>query len=307
MKIRLLAGKELTMSNNLVGDVSGELLDTWADILVKMRAGRITLDHLKKFGQMDPTPFAVTAKSAKREIERFAAKTARRLSGVFKKRILVDPVPLEFTDENLAHWATFNMRPVFLPGEEIGKDRPLKGWVKKPRDWFYDNVANGDIKPIHDLKPTQLRRGWYLADFTVGADYTNGNQVFVDDPLAKIITDLREKKVVGKHENTSMGSRFSITWDEWQDVVLAHIASKLNVTRAQTRLERAIEFNAIGNLYDANLGKFNSYEWFQDHFEDSYRLCGGFRVYGGLADIYYDWPDGRGYSVAGRPLVSFVQ
>ena len=250
--------------------------------------------------------FVVSSWAAKREIERFAARTARRLSGVFKKRVIVDPIPTEFTDENLAYWATFNMHPIFLPGEEISQEWTLKNWVK-PNNWFYANVANGNIKPIHDLKPTQLRRGWYLADFTVSADYTDGTQVFIDDPLAKIITKLREQKLIGKYGNTPMGSRFAITLDEWQDVVLAHIASKLNVTRAQTRLERAIESNAIGNLYDANRGKFNAWEWFQDLFENSGRLIGGHRDRGGLASIDYDWHDDRGDSIAGRPLVSFVQ
>ena len=104
-----------------------------------------------------------------------------------------------------------------------------------------------------------------------------------------------------------MGSRFAITWDEWQDVVLVYLASKLNVTRAQIRLERAIEFNAIGNLYDANRGKFNAWEWFQDHFEDTNRLIGGHLDYGGLAYVYDCWHDNLDDHVAGRPLVSFVR
>src|SRR3989338_4256891 len=292
-QFRSLKTGELTMSNNLVGDVSGELLDTWADILRKMKAGHISLDHLKKFAKMEATPFAVAAKDAKREIEKFAAKLARKLSTVFKKRIIVDPLPPEFTDENLAHWATFNFHPVFLPREDIGANRPLKNWTK-PEGWFYERVDDGKIKPIHpDLPPTLLRGCWCLADFTVGTDYTDGSQVFVEDPLAPIIADLRQKKLVGRHSNTSDGSRFSITPDEWQDVVLAHVASKLGVTRAQTRLERAIDSNAIGNFYDPNRGKFNAWEGFEDSFADSDRLYGGSRGRGGLARVDYFWHDDR--------------
>lgn len=295
------------MSTNLVGDVSSELLGTWVDILLKIRSGHITLDHLKKFAQMNPTPFAVTAKDAKREIEKFATKMARKLSAIFKKRVIVDPLSPEFTEENLAHWATFNFKPVFLPDEEISEGRVLKGWTK-PVGWFYERVVDGKIKPLYSgLPPTKLRRGWYLADFTVSADYTDGSQVFVADPLAPIIADLRSKKLVGRHNNTPDGSRFSITPDEWQDVVLAHVASKLGVTRAQIRLERAIEFNAIGNLYDLNRGKFNAWEWFEDQFVGSARLDGGYRDDGGLASVYCDWRTDRYDSIAGRPLVSFVQ
>ena len=295
------------MSNNLVGDVSSELLGTWVDILKKMKADHISLDHLKKFAKMEATPFAVSARDAKREIEKFAAKTARKLSAVFKKRVVVDPLPPEFTEENLAQWATFNFCPVFLPREDIGANRPLKNWTK-PEKWFYEQVSNGKIKAIYpDLPPTLLRGCWCLADFTVSADYTDGSQVFVNDPLAPIIADLRHKKLVGRHNNTPDGSRFSITPDEWQDVVLAHVASKLGVTRAQTRLERAIDSNAIGNFYDPNRGKFNAWEWFEDPLEDSDRLYGGSRDDGGLAHVCYRWRDPRHSHIAARPLVSFIR
>ena len=294
------------MKNNLVGDTSVELAGVLGDIMAKYRGGHISLENLKRFAGMEATPFAVKAKDAKREIEKFAAKTARKLSTVFKKRIVVDPLPPEFTDENLAHWASFNFRPVFLPREDIGANRPLKNWTK-PEGWFYKRVDDGKIKPIHpDLPPTLLRGCWHLADFTISADYIDGSQVFVNDPLEPIIADLRSKKLVGKDNNTPDGSRFSITLDEWQDVVLAHVASKLGVTRAQTRLERAVDFNAIGNLYDPNRGKFNCWEWFEDYFGGSRRLYGGDRGGGGLADVSYGWSGLRYDFVAARPLVSFV-
>ena len=295
------------MNNNLVGDTSVTLAGVWVDILQKYRGRQITLEHLQRFAKMEATPFAVTARNAKRDIEKFAAKVARMLSKRFGKRIIIDPPPPEFTDENLAHWGKFNMKPVFLPQENISEGRVLKGWTKSEK-WFYDRVGDGKIKPIHpELPPTLLRSCWHLADFTVSADYTDGSQVFVDDPLSMIITNLREKKLVGKHGNTPMGSRFAITPDEWQDVVLSHVASKLGVTRAQMRLERAIEFNAIGNLYDSNRGKFNAWEWFEDRFEDSSRLCGGNRGSGGLAVVRCRWHDDRNGLIAARPLVSFVR
>ena len=248
-----------------------------------------------------------TVKLAKAKIEQFASKTAMMLSERFEKIIQVHPLPPEFTEWNLAHWATFNFHPVFLPREDIGVNRPLKNWTKTEK-WFYDRVSDGKIKPIYpDLPPTLLRGCWHLADFTVSADYTDGSQVFLDDPLAPIIADLRQKKLVGRHNNTSDGSRFSITSDEWQDVVLAHVASKLGVTRAQTRLERAVEFNAIGNLYDPNRGKFNAWEWFEDSVVDSRRLYGGCRNGGGLAGVGDGWRVGRDGDVAARPLVSFIR
>lgn len=293
------------MTIPLVGDVPSEFLGTWIDILQKYRNGDITLENLQRFAKLDPMPFAVPEGQAKREIEKFAAKLARKLSNVFKKRIVLTPLPREFTDENLALWATFNFKPGYLPAEDISGTRSLKKWTKLEK-WFYDRVRDGKIKPIHEgLSSTHLPGRWILYDATVGADYASGTQVFVNDPLASVISGLREKNLVGKHDSTPMGSRFSITPDEWQDVVLAHVASKLGVTRAQIRLERAIEFNAIGNLYDSNRGKFNVWEWFQDQFEDSDRLYGGCRDYGGLAGVDYFWHGSRFDDLAARPLVCF--
>ena len=172
-----------------------------------------------------------------------------------------------------------------------------------------DRYFSKKTKRCHNRRACQKVRqdGSDTADFTISADYTDGSQVFVNDPLAPIIADLRSKKLVGRHNNTSDSSRFSITPDEWQDVVLAHVVSKLGVTRAQMRLERAIDSNAIGNFYDPNRGKFNSWEWFEDHFGDSHRLYGGHRDSGGLASVGYFCHDDRSSRIAARPLVSFIR
>ena len=293
------------MSNNLVG-LPSDKLGLVFDFVGKLRNQQEFEEKARLF-LSGKDPFAVPVKDAKREIEKFAAKTARMLSKRFGKRILVDSLPPEFTDENLARWATFNMKPVFLPREDIGATRKLKNFTKLGQ-WFYDRVGDGKIKPIHpDLPPTLLRGCWHLADFTVSADYTDGSQVFINDPLVPIITKLREQKLVGKYENTPMGSRFAITPDEWQDCVLAHVASKLGVTRAQMCLERAVESSAIGNLYDPNRGKFNVWEWFEDPFEGSGRLCGGRRGGGGLAGVDCHWRYDRNGDIAARPLVSFIR
>ena len=233
--------------------------------------------------------------------EKLVLQTAKLLSKKFGREIKVDPLPPEFTEENLARLAMFNLKPVFLPDEEIGEDSELKDWTK-PEKWFYDQIRNGKIADVS----AKLFRGWYLADFTPGADYTDGTQVFPNDPLSPIIARLREQGKIGKYDNTPAGSRFAITNEEWRNVVCPAIAEDLGFKPEQVRLERASEFNAIGNIYDPNRGKFNMWEWFSDIFEDSYRLCGGDRGYGGLSGVSHVSSVGRDVSIAGRPLVSFV-
>ncbi|MBI4119859.1 MAG: hypothetical protein HY454_00120, partial [Parcubacteria group bacterium] len=112
--------------------------------------------------------------------QRQIIKTALLLSKRFGKQIEVDSWPTEFTPENLARWETeFNLKPVYFPDEEVGEDRKLGKWIK-PEAWFYKKIREGQI----DSDAARLYKGWYLADFTPGVDYTDGSQVFPNDPLS---------------------------------------------------------------------------------------------------------------------------
>ncbi|MBI4118900.1 MAG: hypothetical protein HY452_01395 [Parcubacteria group bacterium] len=284
----------LEKRRNVMGEIDAQLI--WG--LCEPGKG-LTLDQLQiVIEHRNPFEVVKTVTNTKDLVSR----TTKLLSKKFGYVVEVDPLPPEFTPANLAKWALFNLRPVFLPGVEIGEDSRLKNWIK-PNPWFYQQIKAGKLAS----DSATLYRGWYLADFTVGTDYTDGTQVFTDDPLAPIITRLREDGQVGKHNYTPLGSRFSITHNEWTSVVLPAIAEHLGFKREQVRLERVIEFNAIGNLYDSNRGKHNMWEWFHNVFEDSHRLGGGYRVSGGLANVNDDWSDYRYDVVAARPLVSFVK
>lgn len=293
------------MTKNLVGVVPDDNLGIAQEVIRRLREEERFAERLKLF--------LAGKYQLARGVEitsRPFAKLEKRLSKVFSKPIMVDPYPPQFTPELLVKVAKYNLRPVFLPGEDITQDRPLKKWIK-PEAWFYRMVRKGRVENYENLSPTTLRRGWYLADFTVGANFTNGIQVMINDPWALLIGRLREEGKIGKYDETPAGSRFSISpRDEWE-ILLTYMASvgevgELNFSRDQIHLERFIEFNAIGNLYDPNRGQFNMWEWFADRFRDSCRLIGGHRDSGGLASVGYYSDGDRFVFIAGRPLVSFV-
>lgn len=298
MSEKLVVSSDLTPDwfakyNGIIGEINKQLIRG-----LKEPGKGLALDHLQAVVE-HRNPFEVAVASF---AEALVSRTAKLLSKKFGKQVAVDPLPAEFTEENLSRWAGFNLKPVFLPDEEIDESQELKKWIK-PDSWFYDQISNGKIKP----GSATLYRGWYLADFTVGADYANGTQVFFNDPLAPTVTRLREQGKVGKYDDTPIGSRFAITNDEWRNTLCPAIAQELGFNPDQVRLERAIEFNAIGNLYDSNRGKFNIWEWFADTFGgDPGRLFGGHRGVGSLAHISFRWSDSRRVDFAGRPLVSFV-
>lgn len=245
---------------------------------------------------------APVASSESPVLAKIVADCQRALRRKFGRRCpVVDPLPASVTEEVVACLARYNMRPVFLPGMEITEELKLRDWVKPPAH-FYLWMRDGKIAK----DAATLRRGWYAADFTLGVDYTDGTQMMPNDPWVSLITRLRAEGKVGKHDETPAGSRFSIVpKNEWE-TVLTYMASmgEFGFPRAQVRLERYIEFNAIGNLYDPNCGKFNMWVWLADQFGGSHWLCGGNRDNGGLAGVDYDWAVDRYRYVAARPLVS---
>ncbi len=274
--------------------------------LVELTAGKVSRAQFQRRlnNPLVLIEFFQTGQVGLSVVEQLVIDMESTLSNIFGKKVKVADPPPEFIEENLVKWAKMNFCPVYLPNERISQDRELKDWIKL-KDWFYQQIKEEKIKEDAD----SLYSGWYLADLTPGVDYNNGIQVFPNDPLSAIITKLREEGKIGKYDKTPLGSRFSIIpKDEWPIVCKAVLQELgLDSKYVACRLERAIESNAIGNLFDENRGKFNIWEWFSDVFDGSFRLFGGYRAYGGLADVYFYWADRRDALVAGRPLVSFAK
>lgn len=292
------------MSEKAVGVVSGESasdtgrLALLEDFIVKLRKGAFTEDEVKRFLRRE-NPFAVSVPVDFRE--QIATKVTKFLSNRFGQKIMVDLLPESLTEENLKKAAKFNLRPVFSPGDAILALRKPKNWVAIPEK-FFQWERDGKIAENSVIWP----RGWYFADFTVGADFGDGRQVFRNDPLSPLIQRLREAGKVGKYDKTPIGSRFAIVPEKEWPLVFAELANELKFfTAEQVSLEPFAAFNIIGNIYDKNRGKFNMWEWFADSFGGSDRLGGGNRWVGGLAVVDDCWGGGRDDCIAGRPLVSF--
>ncbi len=295
------------MSSNLIGTEPGNGLGSLADIVLKFRNGTISAEMLDLFakGQLVPAPGIKLAVS-RDPLDMLVSKIERKLSRKLGRHIVPYQLPasVSVTVENLAKWREKGMELIFLPELDLIEGCRLpKGWVRLGAT-FYEWLRQGKIgEAFPGVAPTKVRPGWYLADMSIGVDYTDGTQIFPSDPWAPLLERLRRENLVGKHDETPLGSRFVATWDEWTQTVLIHMASELQFPAANVWLERASEFNAIGNLYDSNRGRFNMWVWLADPFEDSRRLLGGYRARGGLARVDYGWRDGRSRSPAARPLV----
>lgn len=293
------------MSSNLIGTEPGNGLGSLADIILKFKGGVISAEMLDLFakGQLVPAP-GVKLVASRDPLDMLASRIERKLSRKLERHVVPFRLPATVTVENLAKWREKGTELIFLPELDLTENCRLPKWWVRLGDWYYQKLREGKIGEIFPgIPPTKVRPGWYLADMSVGTDCTDGTQVFPSDSWAARFTFLRLEKLVGKNDETPMGSRFAITHDEWIQVVLGFMASELGFPRASLRLECASEFNAIGNIYDSNRGKFNMWVWLMDPFEDSRRLFGGYRDVGGLALVDYFWHDLRDRFIAARPLV----
>lgn len=291
------------MSKQMVGGASSEqrLKGALKEFFRQLDDESLRVEHVIAVNE-HRNPFAPEEEWALR----LRTKMERILSKKLDIRVSIDSLPPEFTLENLERWATMNFRPVFFPGLKIGSDlKTKKGWVQ-PEAWFYQQIVEKKIAADADT----LKRGWYLADFSKGVDYTDGTQVFPNDPLTEIISHHRAEKKIGKYDNTPLGSRFSITSREWEEVVCPAVREALLGVESSRicRPESCVEHNFIGNVFDSeNRGRFNIWQWFGDKFgqEGSAHLLGGYRVHGGLAHVFCDGAGPRAGTTAARPLVEF--
>ena len=236
-------------------------------------------------------------------------KIQSRLSEKLSKEVTVPPFPKNITKESLEKLKEIDYRPVFFPNINIDADFNVPGFTKIDTP-FYDKIKSGQYPEDFSL----LEGGWYLVDFGEAMDFTDGSQEYPNDHklLGPIISRLRKNGKIGKYKNTAPGSRYAITGEEWINVVSPEIKKSLiknfgfPQNQIEVRLERAIEYNFIGNIYDTKRGTFKGLELFSDTFTSNgfeIMLCGGSSGHEGIKYVIPRPADYRGVSMAARPII----
>lgn len=240
-------------------ELFGELTSVHDNLANKIAEAEITRNSLDVLKQKENLKDCIV-KTKERVL---ISKYKEVLSKAFQKKVIVENFPPEFTYDNLKKWEGYNLKPVYFSEEKINKSRRLANWVR-PHQLFYEKIEI-EAMPADALK---LKKGWYLIDVTSGMnatiqsiwDYALPN----DRLVGEVIAGLRRENKIPKSKGIFPNSRFGLTLDEWQKIVLPALAKKLGLNPEQIHLERYIEFNAIGNLYDSRRGEFKMMELFSD-------------------------------------------
>lgn len=236
------------------------------------------------------------------EFSELVSREQEKLWEFFGKEIEVPSLPDEITPEKYELWKELGFDLHYLPDEDLVKDRDLPGWEKKPKDWFYDQISEGNIS----ADAVKLTNAWVLTDSRAKPQYDNGNQMYEnDDKIGNVLKKLRQQGMIEKYKKAD--SRFNISWDELNRVgVKAALAKLLGVDPENLRLPRAIEWNYLGNAFHKEWGETNVWEWFEDSYDKGReRLGGGGSFDGGLSYVFGNTPFFRRGNLGFRPLVVF--
>jgi len=178
----------------------------------------------------------------------------------------------------------------------LTQDIQIPGWNKKPRSWYWDQIAKGTIDPdAAKLPGTEV-----LIDKIRRPNYSIGRQLHKNDPLAPFLKKLRKEKKLPTLKVSPDTSRFGIPPDELYPIVFAEMTNRLE---HEVRLATEIEFNLLGNFVYPYFGEANTAEWLHDKFGDGDRLFGGISDDGGLAYVNCAMPHIRDVIITFRPLV----
>lgn len=194
----------------------------------------------------------------------------------------------------------------YLPGVVLEKYSQFPGWQVRPEDWFWEFIMGGKIS--EDAK--RLPDMWILVDGHSRPNYDRGKQMYVDNPLAPILQDLREKGQIAITDNVKHVPRtsgFGVSLDEVEAHVVPRFAEILRVDPERVRVPKEIEFNILGNLHYPQWGQATTWEWLYDKIGNVSRLIGGHLDAGGLAGSRDYHPALHSDRIGFRLLVEFPQ
>src|SRR3989344_5023930 len=227
-------------------------------------------------------PFRLSNKEKARieapELSKLREEEAATLKAFFGESITVQPLPHEITPERIKNWEAMGFELHYLPPMDMTEDADFPGWEKKPRRWFYEEIADGRIAK----DATMLPGAWLLVDGRQKPDYAKGAQMYDHDPR----------------------SRFGLSpADFTKPEVMNAFAKALDLKPGQASLTETIVWNVLANIHHPEWGTTDTSEWQKETRGSGGRLVSGGSDLGGASDVL--WHGRPSEYVGFRPLGRF--
>lgn len=231
----------------------------------------------------------------------------------------VPDLPGEITNERLEKWKKQGFELHYMPDIKMDKDDKYPGWKVKPNMYdefgLYKKIENGVLKE----ESAFLKSGWVLIE-TIKKPWRlsmGQRQEYQDDIFADAIVKLKDEGVIDeKLINTKDNEREPIlrnsrcclsVLDLEKEEVKKAFAEILDVKMDMISLPRAIELNALGNMYYPDFGNANSSEICSDYGNNGECTHFGFEKTRALSEISVKNRDYRSSASGFRLMVRFDQ
>ena len=230
---------------------------------------------------------------------------AATLSAFFGESVTVPPLPREITPERMKNWEAMGFELHYLPPIDMTEDADFPGWEKKPRSWFYEEIAAGHIAKDATLLPG----AWVLVDGRQKPNFAKSAQMYDHDPLAPVLEDLNRRGLISQSDyygkkKLDPRSRFGLSPEDFtKPEVMNAFAKALDLKPGQASLTEAIVWNVLANIHHPEWGTTNTDEWQKETPGSGERLISGYSDLGGAS--YVSWSGRPSEGVGFRPLGRF--
>lgn len=201
-----------------------------------------------------------------------------------KKFIDIPDLPNWITDELIQYWDENIFHIHYIPKISLDENLGLPLWRDKPSKIFYKKIREGKLKNGAKI----LSGKWVLID---GRDKPKKKALWIrindvwllqkmgfnpKNHLKKWSKQLHQNDYLGKIlKEKGFGSRFCLTIHEINDLK-PFILNFLKIESQKIiRLPFFIEYNYLGNAIYKQWRTTETWEWFEDKFDDGQYLAGG--------------------------------
>ncbi|MCX7779160.1 MAG: hypothetical protein N2259_02895 [Patescibacteria group bacterium] len=194
--------------------------------------------------------------------------------------------PLHLSQEDFEKFDRLGFDLHFLPKIKLTQEENFFGWQEKPSPIFYQLIEKERLPKSAD----QLFGQWIFIErrdkpkkscfwLTKNDLSTKILKLFKID-LKKCCQKITRQKYPDDFleeilKKNGFSSRFTLSWQEIEEILKPEISLFLKIPPAKIRLPRFIEWNFLANYFYPQWGKTETWEWFADRLTTGECLSGG--------------------------------
>jgi len=223
-------------------------------------------------------------------------------------RIHVPALPNWIDNKIIKHWQKLIFNLHYLPKISLEQNLNLPLWQDKPNKYFYQKIAQNKL----DKRAKELPGKWILIDARDKPPkqrfWLRSKELWLLEKLGFTLKNYLKKSKKQLHqqeylgsilEQNGFGSRFCLSIYDIEKLK-PDILKILEIKNKKVRLPYFIEYNYLGNAFYKQLAKTQTWEWFEDKFEQKQNLAGGS---GSIGCFGWEPPDFWSTILSFRPVI----